>query len=716
MQPSALRITLVYLLFGILWILFSDRLLYFISSDPQQLINLEIYKGWAFIGVTALLLYSLINRSMKEQKRITEILNRSERKFHTLLDRATDAIFVADLEGRLLDVNQQACNSVNYSREELLQFSITDVDPDFSIQEARKHIWPRLFAGKTITIESRHRRKDGSFFPVEIHVGSLELDGKPVVLGIARDISERKQAERAMEQAFLEWSTAMDASDDVIYILDLNRRLLRANTSFYRMAGLTPEEAKGRHIEEIVHPQGEKVPCPVCQAQEEKRETILTMEADHPDNPIGRPLEISVKIVRDRQGNPLSILMSLHDLTNSRQELEEKASLESQLKQAQKMEAIGTLAGGIAHDFNNILTAILGYADLAKERIKDAHQSTQEIDEVIKGGCRARDLVKYILTFARQGQQIITALLPAPIIKESLKLLRASIPTTIEIRQEIDDQCGIILADPSRLHQVMMNLCTNALHAMENEKGTLYVSLRKKHLTNEELEGQPGIAPGFFVELTVSDTGHGMDQQTIARIFDPYFTTKEFGKGTGFGLALVHGIVRDCNGFIKVDSEVGKGSAFKIYFPVAEQQTADHSCETARGPLLSGHERILVVDDEKSIIDFVKAALEGLGYQVTSADSAAKILDIFKRNPEKFDLLITDQTMPGMTGLDLARQFASIRPELPVILCSGYSSAVNGEKVKGSNIKVLAAKPFTTRELAGYVRQALDDRPAQAVQ
>ncbi len=295
-----------------------------------------------------------------------------------------------------------------------------------------------------------------------------------------------------MEQASREWSTAMDASDDIIYILDLDRRILRANTRFCKMAGLDWEEIKGKHIAEIVHPQGEKVPCPVCQAQLEKRDTLLTMEADHPDNPIGRPLEISVKIVRDREGNPLSILMSLHDLTSSRKELEEKNRLETQLKQAQKMEALGTLAGGIAHDFNNILTAILGFGDLARGRLKNAGPSTQEIDEVIKAACRARDLVKYILTFARQGQQDAISIRPHLIVKESLKLLRASIPSTIEIRQEIDEQCGNILIDPSRLHQVMMNLGTNALHAMEEGKGIFQVSLAEKATEHRRAEWTTG--------------------------------------------------------------------------------------------------------------------------------------------------------------------------------------------------------------------------------
>ncbi|MBU0908584.1 MAG: response regulator, partial [Proteobacteria bacterium] len=485
--------------------------------------------------------------------------------------------------------------------------------------------------------------------------------------------------------------------------------LVRANKTFYGLTGSTPETAVGRHISAIVHPAGEAEPCPVCVAQEQMRDAIITMEADHPDNPAGRPLEITLKVIRDKDGRPLSILMSLHDLTNARKDLEERDRLEAQLRQAQKMEAIGTLAGGIAHDFNNILTAVLGYAELVREGIKMGVTSLADIEQVIKGALRARDLVKHILTFSRKGDYKIVPLAPHLIINESLKLLRASIPTTIEIRQHINKDCGAILADPSQLQQVMINLCTNSQQAMDKEQGVLTVSLKRRELNAADVESELNVSPGPFVELSVSDTGQGMDQTTMARIFEPYYTTKEFGKGTGLGLAVVHGIVHDCGGMIKVESEVGKGTAFHVYFPVASEEVCRASCET-QSDIPAGHERILAVDDETAIVKYEKSVLEGLGYQVTAMTSSMEAWEILRSSPYSFDLLLTDQTMPAMPGTVLAGKILAIRPDMPVILCTGYSSVVNPEKVKEMGIRQLAMKPFDQNELARLVRKALDEK------
>jgi len=416
-----------------------------------------------------------------------------------------------------------------------------------------------------------------------------------------------------------------------------------------------------------------------------------------------------LKVIRDKNGQPLSILMSLHDLTNARKDLEERARLESRLRQAQKMEAIGTLAGGIAHDFNNILTAVLGYAELVREGLKQDGASLEDIEQVIKGALRARDLVKHILTFSRKGDYRIVSLAPHLIINESLKLLRASIPATIAIQQDIDRDCGNILADPSQLQQVMLNLCTNAQQAMDKESGILRVSLQRKELSRADVESELNVSPGAFVELTVSDTGQGMNETTMARIFEPYFTTKEFGKGTGLGLAVVHGIVHDCGGLIKVASEVGKGTAFHVYFPVATGEADGKADETA-DDITAGQERILVVDDEVALVRYEKSVLEGLGYQVTAMTDSIKAWEIFLASPYGFDLLITDQTMPAMPGTVLAGKILAIRPDMPVILCTGYSSMVDEGKAQEMGIRLLAMKPFDKKELARLVRKALDEK------
>ncbi|MEW6288615.1 MAG: PAS domain S-box protein [Thermodesulfobacteriota bacterium] len=702
-----LRIALIYAFFGTMWILFSDKLLFALVADHELLARIAIYKGWTFIAITGVLLYWLIDRSMQEQARIAETLLLSEKKFRTLLNRATDAIFVCDVDSHFIDVNKEACMSLGYSREELLRMTVADIDPAFSVADDTRNLWDKLSFEHTVMIESMHRRKDGSLFPVEIHIGKLVVDGRPVILGIARNISERRQAELAMEQSAMEWAAAMDAMDDAIYLVDPSRRLKCANKSFYRLARSTPEKAIGRHITEIMHAGGESAPCQVCLAQQEMRDTVITMEADHPDNPSGLPLEITLKVIRDKDGQPLSMLMSLHDLTNARQDLEERARLESRLRQAQKMEAIGTLAGGIAHDFNNILTAILGFAELVREGLKQGGASPEDIEQVIKGALRARDLVKHILTFSRKGDYRIVSLAPHLIVNESLKLLRASIPATIEIQQDIDRDCGNILADPSQLQQVMINLCTNAQQAMDQEQGILRVSLREKELSGTDVEGELNVSPGPFVELTVSDTGQGIDETTMARIFEPYFTTKEFGKGTGLGLAVVHGIVHDCGGMIKVDSEIGKGTAFHVYFPVAAEEVDTTAAATA-DDIPAGHERILAVDDEVALVRYEKVVLEGLGYQVTAVTDSSKAWEIFRDSPYSFDLLLTDQTMPAMPGTVLAGKILGIRPDMPVILCTGYSSVIDEGKAQEMGIRLLIMKPFDKKELARLIRKALD--------
>ena len=704
------RITLIYVLCGALWILLSDRILLAFVADAELLTRIATFKGWFYVCITALLLYWLMNRYLEEQARIAATLRVSEKKFRTLLNRATDAIFVCDMDGRFIDVNREACRSLGYSREELLTMAVADVDTTLVGGGHWAALLEKLSADNTIMLASSQKRRDGSVFPIEVHIGRLEVDSRPVILGISRDISERRQAEQAIEQSRTEWAAAMDASDDAVYLLDPDRHLLRANKAFYRLTNTTPEAAMGRHIVDVVHPLGESMPCPVCLAQEEKRDAVITMEADDPGNPTGRPLEITVKVARGKDGAPLSILMSLHDLTNARREVEERVRLEKQLRQAQKMEAIGTLAGGIAHDFNNILTAILGYAELAKEEIDTRDAILEDIEQVKRGAIRARDLVKQILTFSRKGDFAIVRLAPHLIVNESLKLLRATIPATIEIRHNIDKDCGAIRADPSRLHQVMMNLCTNALQAMENEQGVLTVSLACKELSARDVESELNVVPGPYVELAVSDTGQGMDRATMARIFEPYFTTKGYGTGTGLGLALVHGVVHECGGLIKVESEVGKGSTFRLYFPVLSDETGQAVGEGQVAPDLTGHERILVVDDEASIVAFEKFVLEGLGYRVTATTKSMQALVAFSAAPEKFDLLISDQAMPDMPGTELIEKVRAIRPDLPVILCTGYSSQVNEETAPSRGIKKFVMKPFSREELAKLVRMVLDQK------
>ncbi|MFA6499967.1 MAG: response regulator [Desulfurivibrionaceae bacterium] len=390
-------------------------------------------------------------------------------------------------------------------------------------------------------------------------------------------------------------------------------------------------------------------------------------------------------------------------------EEEERRGLEAQLRQAQKMEAIGTLAGGIAHDFNNILAAILGYTELAKQKMIPESDPDHCLAEVLKATYRAKDLVQQILAFSRKGEQTMKPLRIQFVVKEALKLLRASIPSSIDVQQRIGADCGFVLADPTRIHQIILNLCTNASHAMEAKGGTLSVLLENTALEEEEAQAQ-GLAAGDYVLLVVSDTGEGMGQEVLARIFEPYFTTKEQGKGAGMGLAIVHGLVKGAGGKISVASSIGQGTTFRIFFPQVRDsvgQDAPHQCAVSSG---RGNERIFVIDDEQAIVAMEKLALEQLGYQVQIFTDSEDALAVFRADPAACDLVVTDQTMPHLSGMDLAKAFLAIRPDLPIILSTGYSSQASEEDSLKLGIRRFIMKPMNIAELAAAIREILDQQ------
>jgi signal transduction histidine kinase/ActR/RegA family two-component response regulator len=389
----------------------------------------------------------------------------------------------------------------------------------------------------------------------------------------------------------------------------------------------------------------------------------------------------------------------------NRQTEEEKHKLESQLRQAQKMEAIGTLAGGIAHDFNNILSIIFGYNQLAMVE-EDPENRRRHLEELNKGAERAKELVAQILTFSRKAEQQMQPLQASLVVKEALKMLRASIPTTIEIRPHIVSE-ALVLADPTQIHQVVMNLCTNAYHAMRETGGILAVSLEEVRIAGEEY-GYAGLAPGNYLKLEVSDTGCGIDAKTQEKIFEPYFTTKKPGEGTGLGLAVVHGIVKSHHGHITVYSEPGKGTSFHVYLPLTEQIAVALPEKAAPKELQGKGERVLFVDDEKQIREVVAAILTRNGYQVTPCADGAQALAEFEKGPERFELVITDMTMPSMTGAELTQKILALRPQTPIILCTGQSEFINREKALAMGIRAYLHKPVLMEALLGAVRKALE--------
>ncbi len=401
------------------------------------------------------------------------------------------------------------------------------------------------------------------------------------------------------------------------------------------------------------------------------------------------------------------VFISVHDLTDRIRAEAEKKRLETQLHHAQKMEAIGTLAGGIAHDFNNILFPIMGYAEMARDNLPSESANRRYVDEILKATFRARDLVSQILAFSRQTDAERRPIQITSIIKEAVKLLRAILPSSIEIRQRIRREDGRVLADPTQIHQVMINLCTNAYHAMRETGGVLEIALDAVQLTDRDAGAVPDMPSGSYLKLTVSDTGCGMPPEVTDHIFDPYFTTKERGEGTGLGLSVVHGIIKGCDGHIKVFSAPGKGTTFHIYIPAAEGDAPSFE-QTAQETVPTGRERILLVDDEEQIIRMERQMLERLGYTVASFTGSAAALERFKQAPADFDLVITDMTMPGMSGVALTRALLEIRPDTPVILCTGFSELISKESAQAAGVKEYVMKPMLRKDIARAIRQALD--------
>ena len=387
---------------------------------------------------------------------------------------------------------------------------------------------------------------------------------------------------------------------------------------------------------------------------------------------------------------------------------EEKEKLEALLRRTQKNEAISALTGGIAHDFNNILTAILGYTEIAMGRTQQETPIHTNLEEVLKAGYRARDLVKQLLNFSRQTDQDKKPLQVSLVVKEALKMLRAALPTTIEIRQDIKNGSGKVMADPTQIHQMLVNLCTNAARSMHEKGGILEVILSDIELDSHFTDQHQGLKPGPYVKLTVSDTGHGISRSTIQKIIDPDFTSKAGEKGSGIGLTVVHGIVKTHGGTLTVYSEHNRGTTFNIFLPrIVEEGSQDIDLSTS---LPRGNERVLFVDDEHVLADLGEHMLKPLGYTVTTKTNSIEALEIFKAQPQSFDLVVTDMTMPCMTGLELAGKLLQIRADIPIILCSGFSEMATPDKARATGIREFVMKPVDLSEMAKIVRRVLDKK------
>lgn len=544
---------------------------------------------------------------------------------------------------------------------------------------------------------------DGTFFKKEDEL-LLSMFGYQAAVAIENarlygelndQLKESKRAKDALRESEGKTRALLNAIDDMAVLLDTDGTVLDSNAITLQRLGKSADELVGKCIYDFFPlPQAEPIRNAVSEVIKTGKPFRMELEQER------RIYDSHVYPICDAQGKVIQVGVISSDIT-------ERRNMEVQLRQTHKMEAIGTLAGGIAHDFNNILGIILGYTELVMDDVPEWNPARQNLEEIRIAGIRARDVVRQLLSFARKTDQERKPTIINSIIIEVLKLLRSSIPASIEIRHNITKGSEIILADPTQLNQVMINLLTNAAHAMEKDGGILEINMESVNLTESTAQFHD-LSPGPYVKLSVSDTGSGIGPEIKDRIFDPYFTTKEVGEGSGMGLAVVHGIIMNHKGAISVDSELGKGTTFTIFLPTSKREPVPET--TIDEELPTGQERILYVDDEESIVKIGSQRLKRLGYKVESSTSPIEALDLFRSKPDQFDLVITDLTMPKMTGDKLVKAILDIRPGLPIILCTGFSDKINSEKVRKIGATVYLEKPYDKRDLSRAVRRGLDEK------
>lgn len=648
------------------------------------------------------LFHILLNfRDISERIRHLETVRKAAEEWRVTFDSITDLVSVHDRDMRIVKVNKAFADFVGLPYAEIIGgkcyqllypagFPFDDCPSQKTISQGivvtREILSPQIGVPLLITTS-----------PIFDEQG--EVSG---AVHIAKDISDLKNVQEYMREREHFLGDILDSIQDGITILDKEFRIVRVNHYIEeKYASRMP--LIGKHCYDIF--QNRAAPCDSCPTRrtyETKSPSSEVLSFKTPNQQICGWMEVfTFPLLDTTNGELKGVIEYMRDITESKQ-------MGERVKQAQKLESIGTLAAGIAHDFNNILTVILGFSDIVKtDLLSERKPELEDVEGIIEAGHRAAELVRQVLTFSRQSEMERRYVSFTPIVKETIKFLRASLPSTITIEQKIDNISRSVFADPVQLHQVIMNLCTNAHHAMRKKGGILSITLEEISLTDEYIGGDHLLPLGEYVRLSVSDTGHGMDEMTRARIFDPFFSTKSRDEGTGLGLSVVHGIIQNHGGKVTVYSQVNVGTTFRVYLPVAQEDvTAIEQNEP--DSVARGSERILLVDDEKSIAELGKRMLSRLGYDVTACTDSRECLEIFRSAPDQFDLVLTDLTMPNMTGLDLAGEIKSVSPNTPVILMTGFANVLDEKNLSEYCLDYLVKKPVLKRDLAAAVRSSLD--------
>ncbi len=690
-------------------------------SEPPLLLYFLIFASFLIMQIyfvwipVRLMLNSLVD-SQHHGQELQHAVNerkKTEQQYQSILDKTPDIIYRLDVNGKITFISE-AIRKYGYDPAKLTGKSILDlIHPGDRDAVSRGLIERRRGKRSTHEREARimkHSETSGkkaddtsgaawaTFLVSSNGIYAHDQINRHNYIGtqgIARDVSRLK----SMAKQITQLAACVEQAAEDIVITDTEGIIRYVNPKFEELTGYTKEEAIGQTPKILYSGKHDRL------FYADMWKTIRGGKTWN--GHIWNKIKNGSFILQDVTITPIfDESRNLTGYTSVRRDITKQTLVEERLRQSQKMEAIGQLSGGIAHDFNNILSGILGYAELALEDVKDNPAIKRKLDRVIEAGYRAIELVKQILSFSRSQKKELRPTDPQAIAKEVLKLIRASLPSTIEIKKSLLAK-NLIMADATNFHQILMNLCTNAGHALRDSGGVLSVILEDIELTQKDVIHYVGLNPGKYLKITVEDTGHGIPAEIQKKVFDPFFTTKKMDEGTGLGLSAVHGMVKDMDGVINLCSEVGKGTAFYILIPAIEDLSTAIS-EVSRVPLVGGTERILIVDDEEIQVEMMQESLQRMGYRINMFSNSISALEQFQQNPEDYDLVITDMTMPQMTGDVLADKIKTIRPDIPVMMCTGFSEKIDEKKAKAIGIAALLHKPVVKKELLQTIRKILD--------